>query len=93
MFAEKKLMLESLLNFRFRGTTLKYADLLVALENLIIDKVSTVPTVRQNRVDTRAPMEVGMAGRDDSESSREQEESQWTQVLKDMSCLNACSHV
>ena len=43
MFAVKKMMLESLLNLRFRGVTLKYEELLIALENSIIHKVSTVP--------------------------------------------------
>ena len=37
MLAVKKLMLDSLLNFRFRGTTLNYEELPIALENIIID--------------------------------------------------------
>ena len=47
MLAVEKLMLESLLNFRFRGATLKYEELLIALENIIIEMVSTTPTTRQ----------------------------------------------
>ena len=47
MLAAKKLMPESLLNYRFRGTTMSYSELLVALENIIIDKVATVPTVKK----------------------------------------------
>ena len=39
MLAVKKLMPESLLNNRFRGTTMSYSELIVALENIIIDKV------------------------------------------------------
>ena len=40
--AVKKLMLESLLNYRFRGTALPHEELLLALENIIIiDKVTT----------------------------------------------------
>ena len=70
MIAIKKLMPGSLLNFRFRGTTLKYEELLIALEPIIIDKVSTTPTTRQKKVDTSAPMEIGIAAKDDSESSR-----------------------
>ena len=35
--AVKKLMLESLLNYRFRGTTLPCEELLIALENNIVD--------------------------------------------------------
>ena len=46
MLAVKKLVPESLLlhNYRFRGTTMSYSKLFVALENIIIDKVATVPT-------------------------------------------------
>ena len=40
--AVKKLMLEKCLNFR-HGTTLKYEEFLIALENITIDKVSTAP--------------------------------------------------
>ena len=44
MFVFKKLTLESLLNFRFRGTTMSYDELLIALESIIIDQVATVPS-------------------------------------------------
>ena len=47
MIAVDKLMPESQLNCRFRGTTMSYSELLVALENLIIDKVATVPTAQK----------------------------------------------
>ena len=43
--AVKKLMLGSLLNFRFRGTTMSYDEFLITLENIIIDKVAAVPTL------------------------------------------------
>ena len=58
--AVKKLMPESLLNYRFRGTTLP------ALENIIIDKVTThlAPKVS-------APMEIGMAAGADGEETFE----------------------
>ena len=39
--AVKKLVPESLLNYRLRGTTFPYKELLIALENIIIDKVTT----------------------------------------------------
>ena len=39
MFAVKKLMPERLLNCRFRGTTMSYSELIIALENIIVDKV------------------------------------------------------
>ena len=42
MLAVKQLMLERLLNFRFRGTMLTFGELLSSVENIIIDKVSTI---------------------------------------------------
>ena len=65
MLAVQKLMRESLLSYRFRGTTMSYSELLIALENIISDKVATVPTVGSRRADTSAPMEIGMAAKDD----------------------------
>ena len=56
----KKLMLESLLNLRFCGTTMSYNELLVASENIIIDKVATVSTPRNRKIDTSAPMDIGL---------------------------------
>ena len=47
VLAVKKLMPESLLNYRFRGTAMPHGELIVALENIIIDKVSTVPTAQK----------------------------------------------
>ena len=82
MLAVKKLMPESLLNYRFRGTTMSYSELIVALENIIIDKVATVPAVRSKKQDTSAPMEIGMAAREDGESaSQEGKEEKGTCTL------------
>ena len=53
MLAVKKLMPESLLNYRFRGTTMSYSELFLALENIIIDKVSTVPPQFESRKTTQ----------------------------------------
>ena len=50
MLAVQMLMLESLLNFRFRGATLKHEESLVALENVIIDTVATAPTTRHKKL-------------------------------------------
>ena len=61
MVVVKKLMLESLLNFRFRKTTLNHKNLLIAL-----GKLSTLPTTK--KVDTSAPMDIGMAAMTHSES-------------------------
>ena len=46
---------------------MSYCELLVALVNIIIDKVATVPTATNRNFDTSAPMEIGMAAKDDSE--------------------------
>ena len=36
---------------------MSYSEFLVALENIITDKVATVPTVRSRKGDTSTPME------------------------------------
>ena len=72
MLAVKKLMPESLLNYRFRGTTMSYNELIIALENIIVDKVATVPTVRNKKHDTSAPMEIGMAAKEDGENASQE---------------------
>ena len=72
MLTVKKLMPGSLLNCRFRGTTMSYSEFLAALENTILDKVAIVPTARIRKIDTSAPMEIGMAAKDDGESVREE---------------------
>ena len=59
MLAFKKLMPEILLNYRFRGTTMSYSEIIVVLENIIVDKVSTVPSSKNRRNDTSAPVEIG----------------------------------
>ena len=46
MPAVNKLMLESVLNYRFRGASMFHSELLVALEN-IIDKVATADSQKQ----------------------------------------------
>ena len=73
MLAVKKLMPESLLNYRFRGTTMSYSGIIIALENTIVDKVSTVPSSKNRRNDTSAPMEIGMAAREDGEGASQEE--------------------
>ena len=50
---------------------MSYSELLGALEN-IIDKVATVPTARYRKIDTSAPVESGLAAKDDGESVREE---------------------
>ena len=43
---------------------MSYSELLDALEIIIIDKVATVPTARNRKFDTSAPMEIGMAAKE-----------------------------
>ena len=67
MLAVKKLMPETLLNHRFREATMSYSELIIALESIIVDKVSTVPSSKSRRNDTSAPVEIGMAAKEDGE--------------------------
>ena len=53
--AVKKLMPEGLLNYRVRGITLSDEELLVALENIIIDKVTTFSACRRKKTYTKLP--------------------------------------
>ena len=62
-------MPESLLNYRIRGT---YSEVVVALENIVVDKVSTVPSSKNRRNDTSGPMEVGMAAKEEGESASQE---------------------
>ena len=52
----------------------------VALENITVDKVVTVPTARSKKHDTSAPMEIGMAAKADGECEPRERETQgsWT---------------
>ena len=65
-------MPESLLNYRFRGTTLPCEELLIALENIIIDKVATHSAFKMKKMDTSAQMEIGMAAGTDGEAAFEE---------------------
>ena len=65
-------MPESLLNYRFRGTTLPHEELLIALENIVIDKVTTHSTSKVKKIDTSAPMEIGMAAGTEGEETFEE---------------------
>ena len=80
MIEVKKLMPESLLNYGFRGTTISYGEPIIALENVIVDRVATVPTARSRKRDTSAPMEIGMAAKKKMEKVRAKEEIRklWT---------------
>ena len=58
---EKNLMLEGLRNYRFRETTLPYEEWRIALQNIIMDKVTTHSVSKVKKIDTSALMEIGMA--------------------------------
>ena len=73
IWAVKKLMPESLLNCRFPGTTLPYEELPIALENIIMDKVTTHSASKVKKIDMSAPMQIGMAAGTDSEEAFEEE--------------------
>ena len=51
--AVKKLMSESLLNYTFRGTTLSYEELIIAIEYMIVDKITTISNLTKKDM-TRA---------------------------------------
>ena len=51
---------------------MSYSELLIAVENIIVDKEVTVPTARNKKVDTSGPMEIGMAAKGDDDSAREE---------------------
>ena len=76
----KKLMPESLLNYRFRGTTMSYSEIIIALENIIVDKVATVPTARSRKHDTNTPIEIGMAAKEDGENASQEGEQRVTDL-------------
>ena len=59
-----------MLNCRFRGTTLPHEELLIALGTVITDKNTTHSVSKVKKIDTSAPMEIGMA-RKRSESGTE----------------------
>ena len=80
MVAVKKLMFESLLNFRFRGTTMWHDELLTAMDNVITDKVSAVPTARSRKIDRSALNEIGITGTDDGENSTEEGDQRITDI-------------
>ena len=72
LLAVKKLMPESLRDNGFRVTTMSYSELIVALENIIIEKVARVPAARSRKHDTSAPMEIGMEAKEDGENASQE---------------------
>ena len=54
---------------------MSYSELLVSLENIISDRVAAVPKARNKKHDTSAPMEIGMAAKEDGESASQEGET------------------
>ena len=67
--AVNKLMPESLLNYRFSATTLTNEELVIAPENIIMDKVTTHSASEVKKVGVSAPMKIGMAVGTDGEET------------------------
>ena len=53
---------------------MSYSEFIIALENIIVDKVATVPTARSRKHDTNTPMEIGMAAKEDGENASQEGE-------------------
>ena len=51
---------------------MSYSELIVALENIIVDKVAMVPTARGRKHDTSAPMEIAMVAKEDGENASQE---------------------
>ena len=64
---------------------MSYVELIIALEN-IVDKVSTVPPSKSMRNDTSAPMEMGMAAKEERESVSQERD----QRIMDLALPTVC---
>ena len=67
---------------RTGAPTLNYEELLISLENIILDKVSTAPTTRHKKIDTSAPMDIGMTAKFGSERSSYQGDQRIMEIAK-----------
>ena len=79
-------MLESLLSYRFRGTTLTYEELSIAIENKIADRVTTTPDrqmTRARRWELECLQKMTVLGQKNMENSSIQtlQFKQWTKKL------------
>ena len=76
----EKLTLESLLNYRFRCTTMTYVALTTTLKNIILDKVMTAPNSKLKKSDTNSPVDIGMTATGDSDETRDDEEQRAAKI-------------
>ena len=51
---------------------MSYSEIIIALKNTIVDKVSAIPSSKSRRNDTSTPMEIGMAAKEDGESGSQE---------------------
>ena len=72
MLAVKKLMPESLLNNRFRGTTMSNSEIIIALETKLLTRCRQSRQAKTGGIDTSAPMEIGMAAKEDGEGASQE---------------------
>ena len=63
-----------------------YEEILIALENIIIDKVKTHSVSKVKKIDTSAPMEIGMAGGTDGEETFEESFKKTTELAVQAVC-------
>ena len=59
---------------------MSYSELFVALENIIIDKVATVPTARSRKIDTSAAMEIGLKAKENGEKASQEGDQRIVQI-------------
>ena len=91
--AVKTLMPESLLNHRFRGTTMTYHEMITALDNIILHKVMTTPVAKPRKRDTSGPMDIGMTAKDDASGSKSEVEARITRKKMHQSESRRCRFV
>ena len=73
-------MLESLLSDRFRGTTVTYDALIIALENMILDESHDHAKLEPMTPDTSSPMDIRVAAKDESDETRDDKEQRIADV-------------
>ena len=51
---------------------MSYSEIIIALKNTIVDKVSAIPSRKSRRNDTSTPMQIGIAAKEDGESGSQE---------------------
>ena len=76
----KKRTPENLLYYRFQGTTLTYDEMIFALENVTLDKLTTTPVANPRKIDTNGSMDMGMAAEGGVSEAKSEEKQRVTGV-------------